>query len=262
VAGTEKHYLNIAVTEDGEEGFITLFDSDEGDEKPSHLTFRISNMSGVLELTSPISKGIIVTAHGVVLKARFGDIELGPDLLIIADSIEFVGKKVVATAGSRQEASVMLVARTGGHDSQLEVKSYPQEALAVYWEDPWVQFRPYIQRAPRIPAVDPAKSMQVLVGLRRILRSFHQGASGPTIYGEMLDRLVVGENRIFGAVLNALQRIGVVKLQGSSYGLVLEKMGEYKISWAAINGPEFSSALKLLLDRIYSDEEVAALITR
>jgi hypothetical protein len=263
VAGTEHYHFAISIS--GEKGVVVLSESSEdGSAEAAPLIFRITDISGVLELNTPLSRCVIATSDGVVLKSRFGEIELGPDVFLMAESIELIGKKVVAVAGDRGvNTSVLLVAESATHDSQLEVRAYPQGSLGVHWDQPWPQWRPFYKDEPAGLHDDPIKALQVVVGVRRILRSFHQGGgSRPTIFGEMLDNLVVGENQIFSAVLRVLQKIGIIVLEGGSYHLVLDRLADFKVSWASINRPDFESALEPLMVEVRKDDEIKAIITR
>ncbi|RKR89167.1 hypothetical protein BDK92_3505 [Micromonospora pisi] len=231
----------------------------------STLAFKLTNISGVLEIFSPVSRCVIISHHGVVLAARGDEVEVGPRVFVVAETIEFGGKRLAVSPDSRQGvASVILVANEAKHDPKIVVKAYASEALWVHWSSAWHQWKQYL-RTDVLPSssdiLDPKSVFQVLFALRRILRAFHRGAqNNPMIYWEMLDRLVVGENRIYAATLRGLVSLNLISRVSASYKLHLEELGKYGVSWASVNGPNFAHALNKLHAEVCGIPEVFELI--
>ncbi|MEV1076166.1 hypothetical protein [Micromonospora parva] len=258
---TYQHYVIIRWF--GQTAHMFLYETESrSDGFLSFISFEIEESSGILELTSPVSRCSIITDHGVVISARNSDIEIGPDVFLVADELELHGETLTALADDSRGAAVLLVAsKPAVHDADLKVNSYPGSALWVNWPEVWPQWRKYYQNPSGRPGFDAGKSTQALVGLRRILRAFHKGVGEhPTIYSEMLDRLVVGDSQILGAVLAALLDVEIVFLEQGQYKLNLDKLKSYSISWAAINGPDFANTLHKLFSELCNDSRLSQLL--
>ena len=115
------------------------------------ISFEIHNATGVLELTSPLSQGVIISRFGLVLKSISDEVELGPNLVVVADSLQIKARRLIALGdpvdvdepGPANEGGVYLLAQELDHDAILTVHSYPREALQVApTEGQWHIWRP------------------------------------------------------------------------------------------------------------------------
>lgn len=84
----------------------------------------------------------------------------------------------------------------------------------------------------------------------------------PSIFGEQLDRLIVGENRHAAATLRGLIELGVVEKEASLYRLKLEILRTFGVSWADITGSNFQEALKDLQSKLIRTEAVLSIVSR
>lgn len=60
----------------------------------SHLAFRIPDRSGVLELSSPVTRGVLVTSGAATVSSTTDEIVLGPDLTIVAQELHFDSQRI------------------------------------------------------------------------------------------------------------------------------------------------------------------------
>jgi hypothetical protein len=233
----------------------------------SGISFEISNPSGVLELTSPLSRGAIATASGLVLQSISDEVELGPNFAVFADSLQIKARRLIALGDrtAEHEPGVFIYAGEIDHDAILTVHSYPREALQVASSgNLWHIWRQYI--ADTISDVaDPhsAALYEVMIGARRILMSFRHTTTGdPSSYYEWLDRFGVGANPIFNAVLEGLIELGVVERDGSYYRLRLGKLASYGVNYTAVRGADFTSSLKPLTQELRKTDVIKRAIAQ
>ncbi|MEV6375791.1 hypothetical protein [Micromonospora musae] len=225
----------------------------------TQLTFTISEPTGVLELTSPISSCVIMTDHGTLLDAVNDEIEFGPNSVLFSRELELGGE--VFSAFGKDGTPNIIVSAQASHSASLRVKAYPPDALEMYWPRSWHQWKPFaVQPTTSGPRISYELSWRVTISIRRILASFRSSVQAdPSIYYEMLDKLVVGSNDVFAAVLDGLMEVGVVERDGSLYRLRLDRIRRYQVSWADISGPDFASALAELQKDLLATKPLRAL---
>ena len=209
----------------------------------SQLVFTISEPTGVLELSSPVSSCVVMTDYGTLIAAVNDEVEFGPSSILFSRELE-IGGEVFNALGKDRAPNIIFSAEVE-HSASLRIKAYPPDALEMYWPNSWHQWKPFITK-PEIsgPKISYELSWRITISIRRILASFRSSVQAdPSIYYEMLDKLVVGSNNVFAAVLDGLMEVGVVERDGSLYRLRLERLRKYQVSWADISGPDFASAL-------------------
>lgn len=214
----------------------------------NELNFDVGETSGVLTLTSPISRLLCVTQYAVILRGVEGHIDFGPGASVIADTVEIDAKIFSAFSDprARSEQLNIMSAQRVEHDADLKVSSVPPEALAILWTDPWHQWKPFaIDGVATEAKLTPAVGSQVLLCLRRVLTSFRASMrDDPSVSGDKVDRLLVGTNPVFVATFAAMQELGVVSRDGALYRLHLDVLAEFEISWSTLRGDDPVKALR------------------
>ena len=211
---------------------LTLFDGSlatllGAEQYLGFLAFRIKEPSGVVELTSPLSRCYVVTEHGVVVNGRNGVIELGPSVILHTSQLQFVGESIVVRGVEAEEVSQSswLVADEVTHEPEVKVHAHPPTALMVTWPTPWHQWKAYSFDIPTVSHLSTRSSQQVYLGLRRILTAFHSSPKGePSAYQQKLERFALGESPIYIAVFAALQDLGVVETDSALYRLKTDRL--------------------------------------
>ena len=224
------------------------------------LSFAIPTASSIVELSSPIARGTIVTPRGgLILTAPQGDLELGPGLVTFTDTLEIKASAVVVT-DSEQHGPVLLAAKEFSGNPSTRIVARPPQSLMVNWPACWHPWKPY-QRDYSTNGVGTAKSSLILVGLRRILTSFKQSASAePSQYYEMLDNIIVGRNQLYAGLLERLIELEIIERDGSLYRLRLGELAPYGVNYAALRGPNFANKLDALLQRVLESERLKDLL--
>ncbi|MFC5942215.1 hypothetical protein ABUL04_00145 [Micromonospora harpali] len=226
----------------------------------AQLEFRIAEPTGVLELTSPISHFVVMSDHGTVINAANNEVEFGPAAAIFSRELEIGGG--VFNAFGREFGKNVIFSSKVEHEPALRVKAYPPDSLEVRWPSIWHQWQPFAGKMDLVGhRVNPELSWRVTISIRRILAAFRGSVQAdPSIYYEMLDKLIVGTNSVFVAVLAGLKEIEVVQRDGSLYRLRLDVLRKYRVSWADISGPDFAHALKGLRTDLLATKPLQALV--
>lgn len=118
---------------------LTLSDTESLTQNVFTIEFDIEDSSGILELSSPISNFAIATDHALLLTGVHGEIELGPNVLCVANEVEIDGSRLTVTG--RDSASVFILAGGVSHSADLRLSAYPSNCLSVYWPSAWHQWR-------------------------------------------------------------------------------------------------------------------------
>lgn len=239
------------------QGVLVLVLLDRADaDKPRQTTllFSVNDGSGVLELSSPITRGVVISDGGLVVTSSTDEIEFGPEVFISVEDLELQGKRISVSAGLDAAtgefagSTMIIVVNEPQHEPDLKVSAHPPECLAVSWSNPWHQWRPFL-KSSALPAdrIDRSLSWQVMFGLRRLLMVFQGSAADePSLYYERLERFAVGANEVFAAVLQSLQDIGVIVRRGTLYRLQLDRLADFGVSYAALRGSRFEETLTAL----------------
>ena len=200
------------------------------------LTFDVTETSGVLELTSPIRRCLIVSAGGLLLRGgSSGEVVVGNDSLIIADAIELGGSsfKVLPSPGRSDHHiyGTRIVSESSvSHAAEFEVWSYDPAALKVHWPDPTYQWRPFYSR---ICSRCRTFEYEMLRGscshcvefswrLKRIPMAIRLFTTN------FLEQFIVGNDEAFKLSLAAVVEMGIVRREGQSYCLCRDRLGEYR----------------------------------
>lgn len=227
-----------------------------------NLAFEVVEASGVLTLSGPIARSVLVTEGILALSGPEGRLQLGPDVSMIADEIAFDAKSVQVVSGGREYSSwTMLSANEATHEADLKVSSTPERALAISWKDPWFQWEAFkvklLQRQETLP---PSIAAQILLGIRRVLGSFRGSMrDDPSVHVDKVDRVVVGNNPTFAATFVALRDLGLVAKEGNLYRLNLTRMAEFGISWSSLRGDDPAAAMAPLFEEVAKHEEIQGL---
>ncbi|WP_436492093.1 hypothetical protein [Actinokineospora sp. HUAS TT18] len=246
--GVEQPRLSLADVETAGQGYFVI-------------EFDIEDPTGVLELSSPIANLALVTDHALVLNATHGEVEVGPNVLCLTKELEIDGSRFTANGGD--DSSVLIVAHKTSHAADLRLSVYPTGCLKIHWPDAWHQWRECIFVPSSRAYVDPMDAYQILFWARRILTSFRGSMMGrPSIFGEQLERLVVGGNKHAVATLQGLLELGIVEKESSLYRLKLDVLRTFGVSWTDMTGSNFQEGLSSLQDALLRTESVLSLVSR
>lgn len=232
---------------------------DEPDRTGSLLFFDITDSSGLLEFTSPLARGNIITYGSVQIGSSSDDVVMGPDLLILCEELHLGGRRVSAIGQEESHTlasgGVVLMASEGFHHRHdLMVSAHPESCLRVVGSGAWHQWRAFTPASESIGGgarVSARLSWQVMFGLRRILLQFQKSASRePSLYYERLERVTIGGNDVFAATLRGLLEIEVVLREGNLYRLDLGALAEFDVNYAAVRGNDFETVLAPLHQRL------------
>ena len=107
--------------------------------------------------------------------------------------------------------------------------------FAINWPEPQYQWLPFVSSDLfAVGNVPSHKAWLILVAIRRILVAFRASSQGdPILFGELLERHVVGSNQSFRAALTALRDMGIVYRQQDNEFLSLANLSAYGISYAS-----------------------------
>lgn len=225
------------------------------------LRFRVKEPSGVLVLTSPVIRTLVTSLDGGVVVSSVGEnIELGPDVAIIAADVELRGNAVDVTGHEGTDDAYLpgvgIFAKAISHEPSLRVSSNPESALTVAWPNMWHQWKPYqIKRKEK--GLNPFFSDQLLLGLRRILLAFHGGAGEqPSVYGEKLDRLIIGSNPFLELLLLRLLELGILSRTGPLYILNTAALAQFGVSYEGVRGSDFADVLESLHTEVCKGDDI------
>jgi hypothetical protein len=240
----------------------------------SYLSFRIENPSGILQLSSPLSHGLVISPGLVISGSANDEIELGPGLMLASREVEILGKKLFAISGANEANAygidgVYIVTRSIVHGKGFEISANPSESLGVAWSDMWHMWKPYafdivpIGVRPEV-AADPDAVWSVTYGVRRILMSFSQAAAkDPTVHSGKMHNIIIGSNPFFQAVLSGLVVLGIVYGdRKNAYALNLGELGKYGIDYSTLRGGDFVDGVSGLMAKLLEIEEIQQITKR
>jgi hypothetical protein len=255
-------------TQSEEKAVLTLYGTGDGEESGSiayeTLVFTVTDLSGVLTLTGPLVRCLVVTDRGLVVSGTNGNLAIGPDVALFAPDLEFAADTITVTGGTDQghfRGVTLVISAHVTHEARLRVTAHPESALQVSWIKPWHQWKPYsFDLAERFADADPVTSSQVFLGLRRMLVSFGSATGNdPLVFAEKFDRFAIGGNAIFQATADALLDLGIIVRQGAVYRLRLQTLSEFGVVWAKLHGGDVASTLKQLHVEVMKHNAVRAL---
>lgn len=238
-----------------EKAILSLWDESLPGNKAAEasLNFTVLELSGVLTLSSPIARVVAVTEHAIILQGVDGNLDIGPEVAIIADTVEINAHQL--SAFTRWNS---MSARSVTHPADLKVTAVPASSLTISWDDPWHQWKPFVAdlktHGRELPqGVGP----QIALCLRRVLTSFRSSVrDDPSIYTDKMDHVIVGTNPVFVATFEALQGLDLVARDAGLYRLNLEALGRYGVSWATLNGNDPLTALQSLYTAVIDRPEI------
>jgi hypothetical protein len=229
------------------------------------MAFKVEEPAGILELTAPLSDCFISSDAVVVLSSPAGKVQIGPRFALVADELEVEGEQFIAVGGGEEKfGGLIYVSARASHHPQLKVLAYPQSSLSVCWPDMWHQWMGYKFSLSKVGAyIKPDMAYQILFWSRKILNSVKSNSrDAPSVYGELLDKLIIGVNPIARATLNALIEVGVVALDGLRYTLQLEKLRAYKVNYISLHGSNFESHLAELHGAICRTDAILNVVSK
>lgn len=221
----------------------TLYLGDHHDLTP--LEFRVTDLSGALELVGPQSSLTVISDAGVILSGgSAGQVDLGPNVTIIVDELVIQASKIAVAGRGRGESTTILSAETVSHPSDLSITVYARGSLAAYFEDPWHQWKPYVVELGQDERVDRATLNQISIAVRRILTSFRPSPGGVlSVSGDKVDRLLVGRNSVSQQTRDVMIQMGVFSRRGAVYELDLGVLASLGVSWNDLHGDDPDRAL-------------------
>jgi len=239
---------------------------EESSDESAALQFVVTELSGVLELRSPIVRTTVVTDAGLVLRGNPDSLTIGPGVALVAGEIEFDAKSV-SILGAKSDSGAntwnVISAQTVTHPNELKLAVHPNEkALAASWPDMWHQWKPFqLDMGNKGRPIPHRLAAQIVLGVRRIVAAFRPSMeAGLSVSADKVDRVVVGTNRVFEAVLLAIMELGVITRHGGLYTLDLEQLGQYGVSWAGVTGDDPGKALSQLIDDVVGQGSMQAFL--
>ncbi len=228
------------------------------------MSFGIREPVGILELTAPLSNCMISANAAVTISSPAGSVQLGPSVMLITRELQIEGEHIIATAGPDDEGVMIFARDEASHDPHLKVAAYPADCLTAHWPNMWYQWSSYSMEFPQLGAyIDSQAAYQVLFWIRRVLTSMKGSTKeAPSVFGELLDKLIIGTNPIARATLEALIEVGVVMREKTYYRLQLDKLKEFKVNYAALRDHDFAKALELLQKRIVKTDAILSVLSR
>jgi hypothetical protein len=207
------------------------------------IEFDVTEASGVLTLTSPLSHVAVFTDHGVILRSGRGEqFDAGPDVVLVADEIEIAATALRAVSSDRSVGTSILVSRRAArHDRELRVITYAPRDLVVSWPDHWHQWNPYVVSLGADVGRPISRNLatQVVVAVRKLLLAFQRTSRGaPAVSADKVDRVVVGGSEVALSVRDALVELGVIERSGNQYQLGLARLGELGVSWQNVHADD------------------------
>jgi hypothetical protein len=248
------------------EGRLFVGDLGENGGFPVYLQFAVVERSGVIELSSPVGRGLLASGGGLSINSSTDEIILGPDLALFVADLELEAKRLTVVSGTTYQNSpnggvIIIASGDVTHPHDLRISAHPGNALAVVFKNAWHMWRPYVLKIGRPESrLSSGTSWQVMFGIRRLLTIFHSSAADdPSLFGERLERFGVGNNPAFEAALQALLELEVIRREGNLYRLRLTRLTDYGVNWAAMRGPDFSETLSRLHAEVCKTSHVQAL---
>jgi hypothetical protein len=219
------------------------------------LAFKVEDLSGVLEVTTPISHTSIITDAGLVIRSRSGVCEIGPSVILLSSEIELSGDRLFVIPPQAGEYGVTISFESVTHGPTMSISSPRPDALAVISQSrahPWGQ---YVSEMPSGTSVVSSERLREgVIQVRRILTAFGraQGES-PARNKEMIDRLVVGASQTAQEIFSGLVSLGIIIEDGSLYRLDLDELADFGVSYGVLKGSQFGVALAPLVERIFEE---------
>lgn len=235
---------------------------EEGTDESATLQFDVTELTGVLELRSPIVRTTVVTDAGLLLRGNPDSLTIGPGVALIAAEVEIDAKSISvlgATSDTGANTWNVISARTVSHPNDLKLSVYPHEsALAASWPDMWHQWKPFkLEVGAHSRPIPHRLAAQIVLGVRRVVAAFRPSMeAGLSVSADKVDRVVVGSNRVFSVVLGAMMELKMITRHGGLYTLSLERLGEYGVSWAGITGDDPGHALRQVIDDVIRHESM------
>ena len=259
--GTEEG--NAYYVHQGETAFLFLESQPLLHGQLPQLTFGVTELSGVVTLRSPISRLTFMSHHGLVLLGSEGNIDIGPNVAIVATDLEIKAGVVTAMALSSTDERFfnMITAASVTHDPDVKVVALPHDSLSIAWPDPWYQWKDWaLEFGSANPSLSRMTVNQVLLFLRRTFTSMRRNMQDdPSVSAEKMERTLVGTNPVFRATLAALQDIGVVSRTGTLFKVNLDALGEYGVSWSDLHGDDPIGTLKSIFEAVIQNRNFDSL---
>ncbi len=227
---------------DGADAKLRILDDDPRLSEDD-IEFNVTEASGVLTLTSPLSHVAVFTDYGLILRSGRGDqFDAGPDVVLVADEIEIVATVMRAISSERSVGTSVLVSRSAArHDRELRVVTYAPRDLVVSWPDHWHQWDPYVVSLGANVGRPISRNLatQVVVAVRKLLLAFHRTSrEAPAVSADKVDRVVVGGSEVALSVRDALIELDVIERTGNQYQLGLPRLGELGVSWQNVHADD------------------------
>ncbi|MGH3972790.1 MAG: hypothetical protein ACRDS9_05635 [Pseudonocardiaceae bacterium] len=208
LAGTSDTDVRLALMNDG--AFLLCSRKEGG--AWVDLEFVVTDLTGALAMRRPLRRVNIVTDFGLILGSRTGHLQLGPEVLVLAEEL-IIESETIRVVGE----NVRLGAETcvANHLSKIESGA---ESLSVYFdEQPPNRLRPYL-RSLRLESY--SVPYQAFVDLRSVFGCFrstiHHGLCVPV---QVVDNRVIRSSERRRRILDQLISKGIVAKNGGWYEL-------------------------------------------
>lgn len=230
---------------------LRLFPDDNSEDQDT-IELQVSEPSGVLVLSSPVSRLTVFSDYGVLLTTNSGEFDLGPDLVIVCGELDIRASAIrVAHSKLALGPSLLISQETTNHPNDLRVHSYASGDLLISWPTPWHQWSDFTLPQPSSSRIPYALATQVVVAVRKILRAFRSSMDDrPAVSADKVDRILVGNNEVAKSVLSALLDLSVIERASAQYRLDLHQLAAFGLSWQSLQADNPHEALGPFCEQI------------
>jgi hypothetical protein len=216
--------------------------------KGDPLEFEVVESSGIIEFSTQLSRGHVVSDGGVVLGEHGKRFLIGPGVIIQAADIEIHADILTVDdkEGNSKRTPCVIMADNVKVSGNLKVETQNENSLGIIGKCNWPALRRYaveMQDLPRVPRAD-------YVHLRAILKAFRQGAGhAPSVFEELMDQRIIKDNETRRYLLGKLISRGFVSKQSRHYYLDTTRLAKEGIDWGSfIGGSPSSKILEFLVE--------------
>lgn len=214
------------------------------------ISFTIQDPTGVLQLKAPLQNMFISTDHCVYISSSAGAITLGPEMTLLARSVETesVDEVVFRSAsdpGSRS-ANYIVTEDLGivGDYRIRHIGDNPVLVFAPNVDQRWMAFRPNLTK---MDGIDPHRVAEATMCVRRILTSFRTTNGVLAIHVDKFNRHVIGRNTLLNAVANAMKKADLIAERGGLMVADQAALSRLGISYDSYSSPDWSSKMYVAL---------------
>ena len=212
---------------------ITLFDghasltcsrATEINSVEEELEFEVSEVSGAFHVHRPLKGAWLVTDQAVILGDTGQSLQLGPNVIIIANEIDCLMEtlRVENRVGTGLGVALSADILSANYLSRVTART---DCLSVYSEDPPPGLRPYRQE---LSIDDQRIPFERYIDLKSILTAFKTSTKGGlSVLDQKLEQRIVRDNEHRQSILDRLMKDGAISRQGHWFYLDLNALGKF-----------------------------------